>query len=99
MRRIGGNDPPMNGKGAMGSGNTRRSKYHCGTDAISASGTAFHKPSRHRMSLSRSNEFSQNHGKTFQAPQSKCRSPLRPRPSERHLRKALHQIQKRNLSL
>ncbi len=44
-------------------------------------------------------KVSHNYWKTFQAPESKCRSPLRPRASELHLRKPLHEIQKRNLSL
>ena len=43
--------------------------------------------------------FSHNHGKPFQAPQSKGGSPLGPRVRELHLRKALHQIQDRNLPL
>jgi hypothetical protein len=42
---------------------------------------------------------SQDYGKSFQAPQSECRSPLRPRASKLHLGEALHQIQDRNLSL
>jgi len=42
--------------------------------------------------------FSHNYRKAFQAPESKCGSPLRSRSGELHLRKALHQIQERDLS-
>src|SRR5271166_3953931 len=42
---------------------------------------------------------SHNYRKTLQASESECRRPLRSRASQLHLRKALHQIQQRNLSL
>lgn len=38
------------------------------------------------------------YGKSLQAAESKCGSPLRSRASEFHFRKSLHEIQDRNLS-
>ena len=43
--------------------------------------------------------FSHDYRKTFQAPKSECRGPLRSGASELHLLKALHQIKNRNLPL
>jgi hypothetical protein len=70
------------------------------SDAISASGT---QASISRLAIGRDSaprtKFSHNYRKAFQASESKCRGPLRTRARELHLRKALHQIQERNLSL